>query len=404
MNTQLSIRPLLSIAVFVLPVILSPALWAKTHYVEIWGSDANSCTRTAPCLSIDTTVFKARKNDRIVVGPGVYDENLLIETNSNVEPLEGLKLESTAGRYGTIIRNPNPIFSVITIRQPRVRIGKKGKGFTLEGATNAYGIEILTSNAKGCKIEGNRINNNRHGFFLLGAEKVQVRNNIIRENTGYGLYCASCDKALIRGNQILENGFNGIIIANSYKMIIERNVVSGHDSEGIYHLDTSNSGTIRNNVSELSASEDGFRIGEADGMLIQGNISARNGDGLDDRGFAIFQSDLNKSPSINNNLALGNAYEGIYLVHLSNMKVDANTALQNGTDGIELFPSGTSISSLKSNNTFDNGAGCGITNGSGMLLNYSKHFFGGGDGGCGLLNGSTATRPSPLKVRVAAGL
>jgi parallel beta-helix repeat protein len=389
--------------------VLSTNLWAKTHYVEKWGSNTIPCTKTAPCLTIQFAINQAKKNDKIIVGPGIYNENITINLNSGAEPLEGMKLESTAGQYGTIITAAapaNPTTSVINIYQPKVQVGKKGKGFTLTGATGRYGLEIISPADNRCKIEGNRSTGNAYGFILRG-EKIQVRNNVANDNTIAGIRCISCDQALVRENRVVDNGGEGIFISDSDRASIERNFASKNDAQGFRFSSDSEFLRVRDNVSELSEFNSGFLLTDSDGALVQGNIAARNGDGASiDPGFYLLQGEFNKSPSIKNNLAVGSMTEGFLMSNLLGAKVDGNTSIQSANEGISIA-SGTTISSFKTNNTYDNdnsGSSCGIRNDSGSPVTYSKHFFGGGDGGCGLLNGSIATKPSPLKVKNAASL
>ena len=80
-------------------VLMAPAK-AVTRYVEIWGSNSSAnCPRTSPCQTIAFAISQSGPNDRIVVGPGDYTGGLLIPFVKS-----GMKLESTAGRFGTIIQ------------------------------------------------------------------------------------------------------------------------------------------------------------------------------------------------------------------------------------------------------------------------------------------------------------
>ena len=409
MKSQYFNRPLFFVFLFSLCLASSSALWAKTRYVDKWGNNANPCTKTAPCLTIQHVIDLAKKNDKIIVGPGIYNENLTIDTNVN-GPLVGLKLESVAGRHGTIIEAAVATDPVISVSQPKVQIGRKGRGFSLEGATSSDGILITTPTASRCKIEGNRSMGNVDGFDLRG-EKIQMRFNIAKGNSTLGIYCLSCDQALIRDNRSIDNGSYGLYLAASDKATILRNVASGNAGENIYVASSSEFAKVRDNVAELSTSNDGIFISDADGAVIQGNISSRNGDSVDVFGFWIRQLDFNKSPVIKNNLSVAHNLEGFLLGPFSglfNAKVEGNTSVQSGNEGIEILV-GTSIATLKYNNTIDNdngGISCGLRNDSGSAITYTKHFFGGGDGECGTspLNGTIATKPSPLKVRTAAGL
>ncbi|MGI9317097.1 MAG: NosD domain-containing protein, partial [bacterium] len=337
-------------------------------------------------------------------GPGIYNENVNSNMNLGAQSLEGLKLESTAGRYATIINAPNTSASVIRVWQSKVQIGKKGKGFTVTGATGRFGIEIATANASRCKIEGNRATANQYGFFLQG-ERIQVRNNIAKGNSSSGIQCNLCNQGLIRENHVTDSGIEGLAITNSAQATVERNIAS--ENVGVAIVIGGDSARVRDNVAELSTAGDGILMADIDGALIQGNIAARSG-GVSP-GFRLVQSNYNNPPQVKSNLAVGNVSDGFRLSGLLNAKVDGNTAVGNTDDGINII-SGTTVSSLKTNNTYDNDTAaifsCGIRNDSGNSVTYTKHFFGGGDTVCGAIvpTGTFATKPSPLKVKVAASL
>ena len=144
-----------TISFSLLLTLATPVTSAATRYVEMWGTDAvGPCAKTNPCFAIGTAIDVSGKNDRIVVGPGTYTE-----TNLSIQPpREGLRLESTAGRHATTIVSGNG-GSVLTIEAVRVKVGKKGKGFTFIGATNnaaSAGINVnVPEESAAIRIEGN---------------------------------------------------------------------------------------------------------------------------------------------------------------------------------------------------------------------------------------------------------
>ena len=127
MNTRKTIRALLGGVVLVSSCAAIP-IHAKTLYVEKFGTPG-PCSKSTPCGNINDALLISAKNDKILVGPGVYEESLLIET-------PGLALQSTSGLYvthiradadGSLIGNP-----AVTILSDKVKLGKKGgKGFTI---------------------------------------------------------------------------------------------------------------------------------------------------------------------------------------------------------------------------------------------------------------------------------
>ncbi len=133
--------------------IISSALivnsaYAATLYVEKWGEENAVCSRTEPCNLINAALNRATPNSRIIVGPGNYQENLVINTI-------GIKLESTGGSKVTTIDGRGSIAATgptIDVQSDRVSIGKiRGKGFTIlsknaEVIRAGNGAEIVNCN------------------------------------------------------------------------------------------------------------------------------------------------------------------------------------------------------------------------------------------------------------------
>ena len=117
-------------------VVTSLSGHAKTLHVAKWGvDDPTSGGTSQPFLTIGAALMNAGRNDRIVVQPGIYEESLIIDA-------EGVKLESVAGRHGTIIDATGLGSNVVDIEATKVRLGKKGKGFTLRCDTGRDGVYI----------------------------------------------------------------------------------------------------------------------------------------------------------------------------------------------------------------------------------------------------------------------
>jgi len=383
---------------------------AATLYVEKWGSNANDCKKSSPCLTISMARSLSKRNGRIVVGPGIYRENLTINVNRDVEPLDGLKIESTAGRHATFITAANSDFPTVNIYQSRVRFGKKGKGFTVMGATATgnVGINIEGSGVSNVRIEGNRASANYLGISLRG-EKHLLQNNVAMGNLTRGIYCLLCSRVTIRGNTIRDNFGDGMAVVFSSRITIEKNIATGNDGRGIVTDTTSgtNNLKIRDNVATFNEGT-GIRAGDVSDGLVQGNISSRNvGHGL-----FVREGPEQQGGKIIGNLLVDNEGSGIDFndTDLSNIKAEGNTSIGNDNDGFLFSLNGAPLDSMKSNNSIDNdspGTHCGINNTSVQLLTYSRHFFGSDDVACGPVLppvGTAPTKPSALKIRKASGL
>lgn len=113
---------------FLLLLVFFNNSFAGTYTVAKWGADSASCGgSSAPCLTIQQAVDNAGSNSKIIVQPGLYQENVNIIT-------DGLQMESTGGRYSTIIQASDTSDHVLEINASKISIGKKGKGFTFKGS------------------------------------------------------------------------------------------------------------------------------------------------------------------------------------------------------------------------------------------------------------------------------
>lgn len=386
-----------AVTLFLLSTLMGiPDVWAKTLYVEKWGNDVGNmvCKKSAPCETIGHALGKAKSNDRIKVGPGIYVENLVIDFNDLQEPLIGLRLESTAGRFATQIAGPSVGHS-LEIRQPKVKIGRKGKGFTITGGVESGGGFVPAGAfvffdpalpSSGVKFEGNRFGaprplsspvpddpadvtgfDNIIGIQAVGAGKIQVRQNIFQNNAYLGLYCDMCDGALVQDNRF-ESNISGVSFFDSNDVVVMRNVSSNNRS-GLTANSDSKSASIKDNVIERNEMS-GMTLGEGDGALVQSNILSGNmGSGVQ------ISSTTGSPPLLRKNLAVGNSEDGIIVQDTDEAKLVRNTLVANGLAGIALELSNDSV--LDSNDTIGNNplslTNCGIDAEGGTHDNI-KHY------------------------------
>ena len=392
-------------------------VYAKTFHLAKWGANSLACgTTSAPCLTLNwIMLFLAGKNDKVIVQPGVYVENVDITA-------EGVKIESVAGRAGTIFEASNPGDHVISIQASRVQFGKKGKGFTVRGASGAgsAGVQVDSEVHTNTKVEGNAATGNDIGFLLQG-EKVQVRNNKILDTvSGHGIFCSECVRGLFQENIIMNAGSVGIFLDNSQNVSVFRNGIYGSTGTGIYLLNGSDFGKIQDNVI-FGAGGFGIEVASnsSDGMLVQGNIASEpsvsglltNSDGAE-----------TKRQTIKNNLVVNDGFQG-YDVDTAvpglGAIFDSNISVGSAGAGVQL-DAGTEIKSFKNNTTYASGNGLGIDNNSGNDFTYKKHFWGdpsgpdpdGADGdthdalddGGNTVTGTDANKPNAFKAKKAAAL
>lgn len=397
---------------------------AKTRYVEKWGADiAGACSKTAPCATIGFVIGESSDNDRIIVGPGEYAEQLLLDR-------EGLKLESSTGRNSTFLKANVSTSNIMSITEGKVQVGKVGKGFTLYGTSssglgtsNAIRIDTL-SQAGRIKIQGNRfgmprlmdgVGGNDQGYsngrainVEVGGYRLQIRDNSFLNTAAQAINCQDCNQALIQGNRIVSTGQEAIFLGNSWQVSLIGNLVSGAYDEGVLANAGSASLKIKDNAA-LGNGAAAFNIQSVQNSLIQGNVSTQNGKVLSHptgQGFTLTELTVDKPPQVKHNIAGYNSLDGFLLSNINNVRLSNLLAIgHQGFDGFDLV--GVGIAELfKDIGAIDNG--CGLEGNSGFTYPVSKLYLSGNsDDKCDANFPETTTRlkkPPKINVRRAAKL
>ncbi len=341
-------------------VLLSAGANAATLYVEKWGRTTAGCgSRNDPCSTINAAIAQPGfgTNARIRVGPGIYPESVFFT-------MDGVRLESMAGARVTMLRTPLAGDMVIHAQGDRVQIGRRGKGFTVTGATGNLSAGIRVEGYKP-RVEGNIVYGNYYGIRAIGA-RAQVRYNEIYSNISYGLDCRHCDRGIIEFNEAINNSTGIGVSGIATRFQVRRNVSRDNLASGIEVAGSStNQYTVKDNVVQYNGG--GIGVNNADGAKFQGNLMGLN----THRGMRLDQSTFDKPATVRNNIAMGGPTEtshGFQLDTVGNLRFQGNSAVQNGGSGLSIGAFST-LNSLKGNNFYANGAwspnfDCGISNAS----------------------------------------
>ncbi len=373
---------------------------AATRYVETWGANTTSnCPKSNPCKDIQYAINQSGVNDRIVVGPGDYLGNLLIPAGK-----DGLRLESTAGRYATVVLSAMDDDGIV-ILSSRVRVGGKGKGFTFQGPPVPLGVTPTTTghgiHASGerSRIEGNRFLNHEHGAYIENGFKASIRNNIALLNKYAGIQCNDCERAIIQDNRTEFNGTGIQVGASSERITIRRNVASWNGGNGIVKSAVEAERVrVQDNVVERNDLF-GFLVAVALGTF-QGNIAVLNGSvgaGLDAR-----QNSPDGNARIRHNIAVLNSTTGLSVGDPESAKIENNFTGRNLVSGIVLHGSILNQAPRIRNNTSFN-HDCGMSNSVADNMIYTGQYFAANtteECGSSPFNPDSTTRSTPAPVRV----
>ena len=399
-------RSLLCVIAAVMALSSSLAV-AKNIYVERWGRTGPGpiCgSKSTPCSTVSKALTLASKNDRILVGPGFYIGNFDVA-------VEGLRLESTQGPNVTILWAENNDQDIINVQQRKVRIGRKGRGFTFGNATAnlTSGVRVQSAVLDGIRVEGNVFQENRVGVWMAG-EKNLIRGNQLLNSVNTAIYAQGTDKLQIRDNRIVQDEGNGIWLWDSSNGIVQDNFISGANI-GIRLNDSSQGNRIADNavVFAKGGSDAGIWSDNVQGNRLLGNVAtlaawgvlARKGDTIQTEPLVVSNSAL-----IANSIGLlmSSNFQGTYEV-----RADGNTVVRSGIASIEIEESARPTSMVR-NNLVE--AMWGIDNNTAVPVRHTRSYF-------GLLNGAPsvqytgtagaidsgsteASKPNPFRAKKAA--
>jgi hypothetical protein len=253
---------------------------ASTILVTNTGVDGASCgPASVPCRSISQGIANAAPGDRVLVGPGVYSDDLNGngifgepgEEPNTISISKVVAVESSLGASATVIRKVSTPSGAVDIFSSKVRFGKIGKGFTLRlpGGVNSTGISVLTG-ATGVEVAGNVLTGPINiGFGAVNADPFIHDNRVIctASSAGIGFLLLpapgtrldrnsveSCDQAVVGGgtgvvltrNLAIDNTGTGYNLGDF--ATFTKNAAISNGGVGLLLNSSSTPGTIASNT------------------------------------------------------------------------------------------------------------------------------------------------------------
>jgi parallel beta-helix repeat protein len=193
--------------------------------------------------TIHEAINAASNGDKILVKPGTYKENIVVN--------KSLTITGENANQATI--TPQTAGVVVTITAPNVTFER----FKIKGSGNLHqndyiGIYLTNPNASSTKIRDNIITENGYGISLSGIQNTVQDNSFTNNHLGGILVNKSSNNLIIRNNVTGSSGtMFGIFIAEfSYNNTLRNNNMTGsdlnlhifsYDLQGMIHnIDTSN--------------------------------------------------------------------------------------------------------------------------------------------------------------------
>lgn len=189
-----------------------------------------------PGGSIQTAVNNATPGDEILIKPGTYTENIVINTDNLVVRSESGDPEST------IIKASSSSAHAFSVKADSVRIS----GLTITGTKNSYaGVQL--SGCNNCIIENNKLLNNGYGIYVLSSKGSTVSNNVVTNNGDYGIALATSTGSTLSGNTASNNNGRGIHLGTSDGNTLSGNTIASNGVSGLYVCPRSDNNLFFNN-------------------------------------------------------------------------------------------------------------------------------------------------------------
>ncbi len=264
--------------------------------------------------TIAAAIHLATPGDRIVVRPGTYREHgLAVDTSIEIIGLDWPVVDADGNQAFTVTANDVSIRGLV-IRNVAVSFIEDRAAIKVDGA-------------RGCLIEGNRIEDTFFGVYLARSYECRVRENEI----------------LGSGRRETQSG-NGIHLWYSRDVTVEENRVSGH-RDGIY-FEFVEGGTIRGNVSMHNVRY-GLHFMFSDRCRYVENRFEGNGAGV----AVMYTEDVEMSGNVFQDNWGGSSY-GLLMKDITDSRITGNVFRGNSTG---LYAEGMNRTLIESNDFESNG-------------------------------------------------
>ena len=194
--------------------------------------------------SIQEAINSASEGDEILVYPGTYFENIVVDKRLD---LIGLKNPVIDAR-GDYVKGPG-----VTLLADGILL----EGFIIRNSTNTVGdplagagVLVKSSNNT---IKGNILENNyRSGIKVLNGHNNSITNNNIHRNFD-GILVSDSHRNKIESNRINNNYDGGIFIMHSSEQNLVTNNIINNNSQGVLLIDAGLNDINENTVFENKA-------------------------------------------------------------------------------------------------------------------------------------------------------
>jgi parallel beta-helix repeat protein len=259
----------------------------KTLYVSQHGSNANPCSRSAPCQKIEHAVSVAHPGDTIIVEKGTYSQFVSIKKRLTILGQRGAVLNTKGRDNGFNITGKKASGTVI-------------KGFVIENATFEGILAQVTSHLT---ISNNVVKHNDLGVHAKKPSGECAAQGEVPGDCGEGIHLIGVTASTISHNTVTGN-LGGILLSDeagptAHNLISKNNVHGNVEDCGI---------TVVAHKPNLKNGKPQPTKGGVYANTITGNIV--NGNGTKGEGGGILLAAGAPAGAVYNNVIKGNSASG----------------------------------------------------------------------------------------------
>jgi parallel beta-helix repeat protein len=245
---------------------------AAVRFVASNGNDANPCSRTAPCQTLQRAHDVAAAGDEIqILDSGDYLVNLFITKSITVSAI-GV----SASIEAISVDDPTPATPTIKVVLRGLHLHGQNTGFSGLFLNEADSVEVDRCNVQNYS--------GPYGIRIDAVNEVSIRDCVVSDNAEIGISILGTASVLIERSRIENNGTDGIVVGSPGNATIVDTIISGNGENGIEAQ-----GSVQV-VRSISANNgfNGFAGGEplliefseARGNALAGLTTGANGDAL----------------------------------------------------------------------------------------------------------------------------
>lgn len=396
-----------AVALVTVTVLAAVPAQAGSVRVSSNGVDSGTCGigSEAPCATIAQAVSNAAEGDSISVGPGSY---------AGTTVGKSLSLTSSAGTGGAVINGP------MVLGASGIEFGKRGKGFSLTGASTLLTVagdeivvrgNLFSDGSTGIEvslgmdsvIRDNSFDNCNTGVAVLAATGTEIRGNRFGYTGSAGVYLgASSTSAVVRENRNFGPSGTGYSIDGTGH-VLSRNLAHGTPGGGFVATGTPTNVLLKGNLA-VSTNSPSYLLTVGSGWVLTANAAVNSGA----PGFYLAAG---TTFTLTGNVAIGNNGQGILVAGGSGHVLVGNSAVDNAQGGLVLHSVGNGVT-VTGGNLYGNNGNCGLNNNSGSAVTATGVYWGDpagpgldpADTTCGNVAAIVVEEPasSPAKMKMPA--